>query len=378
MIRTDDVALLASKAMLGGLLLDPAHVGQVNGWLRAQDLVDPWHRRVWTLIREAYAEGTTLDAIGLGGRMLERHGPKMAELWRIHDLLAAVPKDPDARPHARILVDLGVRREIAGQGVLIEASALAAATNTEAHPLRATLRVVGAAFLIAGERWAEAHGEPTDHLYAQLPTQLVAGAGDLELRRAADKFLTGGPSLDTTQVHLNEQRLIACLATHPTAIGPTHAWLSPGRLTNRPWATVYAALGEMSDAGQWIDPVTLAMRTLRVAQQTRTAPSLSGLLNAVEAERSSVPGHLRQTVAGDQLRLLAQQGAQALRAGAANTGTRVVDLLDTATVLVQALSHIATALPDHAGHQGSLSHLPNRGIGHAGPGQEHREGPVAG
>ena len=72
MIRTDDVVRLAEQATLGSLLINPHHFAEVNTWLRGQDFTDPWHRQVWTLLREAHTAGAPLDALGLGAALRER------------------------------------------------------------------------------------------------------------------------------------------------------------------------------------------------------------------------------------------------------------------------------------------------------------------
>lgn len=378
MIATDDVVHLAEQATLGGLLLAPTHFHEINGWLRGQDFTDPWHRMAWVALREADIAGRTVDAEGLAGDLLDRHGPRVADIVRVHDLLAAVPRDPDPRPHARVVVEFGVRREIAAQGVLLEGAAALAAMHLEARPLHAALRIVGAGLLVAGERWAEASGEGSAHLADQLPTQLKAGAASLELRRTADKLVAQAPELGGADLQVNEARLVACLVSHPTAISPTIAWLRPDRLVNKPWRTVYVALGDLADRGQSIDPVSLATAVLRTGRLTGAAPTAGELAEAVVHERISVPGHLRRLVATDHVRQLAHSGAHALRAGAANPGTQIVDLLDTATVLIQSLRQIVSVMPDVAG-SGSVAHMPvlRDGAPWRRPDQE-RGGPVAG
>jgi replicative DNA helicase len=372
MIRIDDVVSLAEQATLGGLLLEPVHFAQVDTWVRGQDFTDPWHRLVWAALREARAEGRTLNAEGLAADLLRRHGARIADIVRIDDLLAAVPPDPDARPHARVVVEFGVRREIAGQGVLLEAAALSAALHLEARPMQAATRVVAAAFLIAGERWGQANGETVRHLADHLPTQLKASASSLELRRTADKFLTQAPAPDAGVTRANEARLVACLASHPTAIRPTLEWLGPDRLTNKPWRTVYLALEDLAERGQPIDAVSLATAVLRTSRATGTAPDLGELRDAVAGEQASVPGYLRRIVAADQVRLLARAGARALRLGAANPGHQVVDLLETGALLVQGLRDLVAVMPDAAGQPtGPRPGLDEAATRHQEPGQQH-------
>ena len=376
MIATDDVVHLAERATLGGLLLAPAHFRQVDTWVRGQDFTDPWHRLAWVALREADAAARTLDAETLAKDLIARHGPRVADIVRIHDLLTAVPRDPDPRLHARIVVEFGIRREIASQGVLIEAAAASCAMHLQARPLRTALRIVAAGLLIAGERWAEASGESVQHRGDRLPTQLRAAAASLELRRAADKLLAHAPDLNTRDLQATEARLVACLASHPTAITPTLVWLSPDRLVNPPWRTVYMALGDMAERGQCIDPVSLATAVLRTSTTTGCAPDAREMAQAVIDEQISVPGQLRRAVAGDHLRLLARAGAHTLRAGATNPGTPIVDLLDTATILVQALQQTASVMPDAPGNP-PITHLTVLGQGAPWrrPGREH-DGPV--
>lgn len=346
MLTREDVTLLAERAMLGALLVDPAPLRELDAWVRGTDFSEPWHRQVWISMREAHVAGAPTDALSLGMRMLQRYGPRIADLPRLHLLLHDAPQDPDPRPHARIVVDAGVRRDVDGQGILLRATALEASMSHEGRPLRSALRIAGAAVLIACERWADANGEVTDRLTAQIPARLRAGADDLELRRAADKFVADYPGIDLTEVGRDEQRLVANLATHPTAISPTVAWIRPDQLTNRPWATVYSALAELAAGGQTIDPTMVAMATVRIAHDTGVAPSLPALMNSVDYERTSVPGHLRQIVAGDHLRLAAAQGTEALHQGATSPDVPIVDLLQTATALLHRMQHLSTALPD--------------------------------
>lgn len=346
MLTRDDVTLLAERAMLGALLVEPSPFRELDGWVRGTDFTEPWHRHVWVSMREGHVAGAPMDTVSLGTRMLQRYGPRIADLPRLHMLLHEAPDDPDPRTHARIVVESGVRRDVDGQGILLRATALEASMSHEGRPLRSALRIAGAAVLIACERWVDANGEVNDHLTAQIPARLRAGADDLELRRAADKFISDYPGIDPAEVGRNEQRLVACLATHPTAISPTVAWMRPDQLTNRRWAAVYSALAQLAAGGHSIDQSTIALATAQVGRATGTAPELDALIDGIEGERWSVPGHLRQVVAGDHLRLAAAQGTAALHEGATSLDVPVVDLLQTATALLHRMQHLSTALPD--------------------------------
>ena len=346
MLTHDDVTLLAERSLLGCLLVDATPFRAIDGYVRASDFTDPWHRHVWVAMREAAAAGAPMDTLALGTHMLRKLGGRVADLPRLHLLLHDAPTRPDPVPHARHVVESGVRREIAGQGVLLRATALEGSMWHEGGRVRAALRISGAAVIIAGERWADANGHTTDGLSATIPARLRAGAEDLELRRAAGKFLGDYPGVDRAEVCLHEQRLVASLVNHPTAISPTVAWMRPDQLINRPWATVYSALAQMAASGHHIDQTTVALETARVGRVTGSAPGLPAMLDAIEGERHSVPGHLRQFVAGDHLRVVAVQGAAALRDEAASPDTQVVELLETATAVLQRMDRLSTAFPD--------------------------------
>jgi len=356
-IRTDDVVRLAEQATLGSLLLNPQHFGEVEKWLRGQDFTDPWHRQVWTLMREAHTAHAPLDAIGLGAVLRERLAPHQVQLVRVHDLLRAAPAKADARASARVVVDHGVRREVTSQTVLLEAAALAAATNLEAKAIISGTRVVGAALIVAGERWADAHGIDTARVVDSLPVQVRAAGQSTDLRLAADRYLSCHHAPDPAAAEINEARLVACLVTHPTAIAPTLDWLKPGDLTNAPWRTVYAALEHLAATGQDVDLVTLSAQIMRTGKRFGPGPDLGALLRGVDAEIASVPGHLRKVVAGDQLRAIAAAGSTLLRATAEDPTTTVPELLGEAHVVLDRMRHLASVLPDDAAHPGGASRL---------------------
>lgn len=376
----DDVVRLAEQATLGCLLWDPCHLGEVDAWLRGRDFTDPWHRQVWAFLREAHHAGTPLDALGLGRVLSERLAPHQVQLVRVHDLLHAAPTKGDARAYARLVVDHGVRREIAAQGVLLQAAALAAATTLEAKAVTAATRVVGAGLVVAAERWADAHGRATTHAADALPVQVRAAAHDLDLRLAADKYLSAYPAPDPEAAAVNEARLVACLVAHPTAIGPTLAWLDPGDLTNPPWRTVYAALEDLTAAGGDVDLVTVSAQILRTAKRTGPGPDLDTLIRGVDAETPSPPGHLRKVVAGDQLRAIAATGTTLLHMSATDPTCTVTELLGEAHAVLDRMRHLATVLPDDAAHPAAGSRLRlvhGRDLPPAAPGQAW-DGPVAG
>ena len=135
-------AQLAEAATLGSLLLDPAQLEQLARWLRSADFADPWHAEVYTVMRERLAAREHVDPEGIGCQLLERVGPRRADLPRIAGLLHAIPVPPRPLRYAAMVLESSLRREVAGQGVLLRAAALSAALAQESRPVFAVTAMV--------------------------------------------------------------------------------------------------------------------------------------------------------------------------------------------------------------------------------------------
>ncbi|HWB36058.1 MAG TPA: DnaB-like helicase N-terminal domain-containing protein, partial [Rugosimonospora sp.] len=123
-MRDRDVTDLAEQATLGALLIDPAPLGQIRRWLRPGDFAGQWHEWVYTTLLERHVAGEPIDPVAVGAAMVERFGTRLADQPRLHTLLAATPHAAHAAAYARIVLDGGLRREVAGSGVLLRAGAL--------------------------------------------------------------------------------------------------------------------------------------------------------------------------------------------------------------------------------------------------------------
>ena len=342
MIDRDDAVRLAEQATLGSLLYTPTATAQIGQWLRPGDFADTWHGHVYRLICDRHLAGTPLDAAGLGEHMLADLGPRLANIVRVHDLLAAAPTTPHPTVYARLVLDAGLRREIAGLGVLLRAGALQSALCAGPAPIVNSCAVVDAGLASAARRWELATGEPAgcDDPPVKLRTALVGR----DLRLSADRYLRMHPARDPVAEHAREATLVGSLIAHPDAIGPVAAWLPPTYVVTPIWRTVYAATVELAELGHPVDLVTVSHATRRLAHH-QPAPPLATLREAVDNGRRVAPHHAAGDVAGDQIQRIADNGAHQLQAGADNPGLRVGDLVDTGHIITAALRRIAHELP---------------------------------
>ena len=247
----------------------------------------------------------------------------------MHDLLQATPTNPVPGVYARMVLETGLRREVAGLGVLLRAGALQSALSGESVPTAATCALVDAGFSAAGARWARATGVPVED---DAPIPLRAALRSPDLRLGADKLLRLHPRRDAVAEHANEAALVGCLIAHPAAIPDAAGWLTPNRIVTPIWRTVYAATVELSELGHPVDAVTVAWATRRLSHHDQPSPDLPVLLEAVDGGRFAVPDHAAQ-----------------LFAGSLNPGVLVPDLVDTGRLITTALRQAAAVLPERRG-----------------------------
>ena len=149
---------LAETATLGSLLFDSDQFEQVARWLRSGDFADPWHAEVYVAMRERLAAGMRVEPEGVGRQLLERVGPRRADLPRIAGLLHATPVRPRPLRYAAMVLESSLRREVAGQGVLLRAAALSAALAQESRPVLAVTAMVEGTLATGEQRWQLASG----------------------------------------------------------------------------------------------------------------------------------------------------------------------------------------------------------------------------
>jgi hypothetical protein len=337
---------LAEQATLGALMLERDLAESVTGWVRAEDFADPWHREVYASMRELHAAHDPLDPQRVASALTDRVGHHQAYQPHLVDLLQAAPIRPNGRRYAAMVLEASLRRQVAGQGVLLRAAALSAALSGHGRPIAEVTVIVDDALDRAEDRWSAATGaRQVEHVAAvpspERPTRWtewqLAGLG-------ADRLLQAHPPLDAAAVSEREAHLIAALVSHPEQIAGTATWLRPDAISNPAWRPVYAATVQLTELAQPVDVVTVAWEVRRTAARLGPGPGTRDLRDAVDAHAADDPAYLSRAVAGDHLRRTADHAAQALHTAAANPGVDLTDVLATGHLLTGALRDSAAAL----------------------------------
>ena len=345
-MRADDLTALTEQAALGAFLLRPAGMDEVRGWLRPADFADAWHGWVFTMLLEAHTAHRPIDPVATGADLTDRYGTRLANLPRLHTLIAATPHAEHAPEYARIVADIGLRREIAGLGVLLRAAASQAVFEGAAVPLTATCNLVDAGLDAAAARWAAATGTPHDEVVVPLALRAASRSG--QAREAAARYLDAHPARDNAAEQRHVVDLVGTLIAHPEHIPAVTEWLPVARIADPAWRLIYAATVEQCDLGRPVDLVTVAAAAHRYAHHGPDLPALRELRDAVDAGWMSWPPQVIRTAAGDQIRRLADLAADQLTQGAANPGVQIGEIADTGHAFTATLRHTATALSANA------------------------------
>lgn len=354
---------IAEQAALGSLLLDSRLMPEVTPWLRPGDFAEPWHREVYTAMRECHAAGVDGGAVAVGRHLLARLGPSRADLPRIVDLLRAAPPRPDPLAYAALVLEASLRREVGGVGVLLRAGATAAVVEVTSTPMLSAAATVDGLLDAAAVRWRAATGE------GRSPRAGVTGtAGVLSRCVAADRYLQAHPDPGHHEVADREADLLACLLAKPAHLTTFAPWLETLRLSGS-WHPIQQAMLGLYEHGAQVDPVTVLAEAAR--RPGEGAPGATEVLARVEAVASFHPAYLAQLVAADQLLASAGHAAAELCAVAADLETGVPEILNRGRELTASLRRVSAPLEaEPRARTAVVHHLPTR--------QAHRAGPVAG
>lgn len=337
-----DTVMLAEQATLGSLLLDPALIDRVRGWLRPGDFGEWWHGQVYTVLLEHRAAGQPVDLEALAQTMVDRLGERSGGRLRIVDLLHTAPGHPVTATYARMVVEASLRREIAGQGVLLRAGALQSALSASAGPLASACLMVDTTLESIEGRWADANGQRRHTPNA--PTPIRPAAHQLELRTGADKFLADRPARDPDAEHAHVIDLIGSLLAHPETIPGVAAWLRPAQVPDPGWRAVYTAATDLAARGEPVDAVTVSWAVAPLRRSGTSVPSPRELCKAVDTGWLDRPARAARIVAGEQVCALAERASNQLTAAAEDPALEISGVLDTAALFTAALRHAAVGL----------------------------------
>ena len=351
------VTQLAEAATLGALLLRPKPLDHVGTWLRAEDFADPWHRQLYAFLREKQVAREPIHPEVVGLDLLERVGPRRADLVRIVGVLTSTPAHAEPAVYGRMVLESSLRRDVGLQGVLLRACALSASLNHSSRPLTVGVAMVDQALREGEGRWQLASGEsssaPTTH------PELAPALRNPHRFLAADRLVSAHPELDVEEGRLSEQQTVASLICHPDQLREVRSWLRPELLTDKRWRVAYEALLDLVDAGTSpVDAVTVAWQIQRSTRRLGRGPDPADLVRAVDSSVSIDPSFCSRRVAENVVRRTADSSARLLKSAADNPGLEVPELYETARVGTAALLGTAGSLDGARGRGVHLQAVP--------------------
>jgi replicative DNA helicase len=326
------ISLRAEQSLLGAMLIDPTTRSRLLSLVRAEDFADPWHQEVYAALQQV-SDG---DTIAVSGALVDRAGPRVADLPRVHLLIHDLPVRPDPAGYAVKVIEASLRRQVALSAVLVEACG--------ALDVQAGVRVAGVTGpvkgLIAG--LADRYDHVLDVLagvrVARRATAGTSAPSDPETVRdgclAADRLLRNQPRRDASAVREIEVRFIGSLFAQPDRIGAWADWIRPQWLLARRWAPVLDALQRRAEAGLSLDVVSVAWEVTRTSRAQGAGPGAEAIHAAVEAACWQDAGHLGRQVAGFLLERTAGSAAASIRAAANHPGLALPDVLHTANLMI--------------------------------------------
>ena len=352
-----NAAQLAECATLGALLTRPDPLDSVTTWLRAEDFSEPWHRQLFTVLRERHVAGQPINAEDVGLDLLDRVGARRADLTRVVGVLQVTPPRPDPAVYARMVLESSLRREVAQQGVLLRASALSAALQHAARPLYVGSELVDLALREGERRWLLASGESSSP--STTHPELASALRNPDRFLAADRLLSAHPSVEESDAPAHERETVAALICHPEQLPEVRTWLRPELLTEPQSRAAYRALLDVVDEALTpVDAITVAWQCQRASNRSEQGPEPLDLVRAVDDALSADPAHRARRVAEIIVRRSADSSARLLETAADNPGLDVPDMYETARVATRALRSVAPALDALGSRVRHLSTVP--------------------
>ena len=323
------------RALLGALVMTPTARPPVAVVVARDDLVDPWHRDVYTIL----AENPEADLVGVAQALQDRVGPLRADLPRLHSLVHDLPLTTDADAWARLVLEASLRRQVAQAAVLVQAAHVVGPTG-QAQVRAVTSTVRG---LLAGLRERCEQALPGRLTAAQTPLAAV------EQERAlldADRVLADRGPDDVAEARDVEVRFIGSLFSHQGRILPWADHIRPEWLTAREWAPVLAALQRRAELGEALDVVSVSWEVQRTIPSEGPGPGYAAVNAAAEDWCWLDPDPLGRRIAHDLVRRGAENAAASIRTAAHNPAVTLPDLLHTVEVMLQAIDWAAEPLTD--------------------------------
>ena len=121
---------LAEQATLGTLLVDPAQIAAVQGFLRPTDFLTIWHRNIYAAMLARHQAQQPVTAKDIHADLVAAgHPDENSRGVRLVALMEIPPAHPQARRYAVMVLEASLRRQVRDFGVLLRAGAVVAAAD---------------------------------------------------------------------------------------------------------------------------------------------------------------------------------------------------------------------------------------------------------
>jgi hypothetical protein len=293
------LVIRAEQALLGAVLSDPRQAAILD-LVRPGDMLRPYDGQVLAAMQRLRAGGVAPDPLRVRAELASDPDlpPRLAlDGVLLAGLLEAAPRAGHARAYAAMVMEHGIRQQVAVAGARLVQAA-------EAGDLESARRVTSWAGQEAGhcqERWNALPGQVRRELPAparnraaqaeEAAWQLraareeidrarqdasVGGTRDLEERlvgiarrvtaAAAATQPSGGARVSAPgggrprgpAAEAVGERALRDLAAGPTQIAAVRSWLQPAHFARPAHGQLYALMRDMHHAGVMVDPVTIA------------------------------------------------------------------------------------------------------------------------
>ena len=325
---------LAEQATLGTLLVDPAQIATVQGFLRPADFLDTWHRTIYAAMLTRAIAGQPITPQDIHADLVvDAHPDERTRVVRLTSLMEVPPPRPKAARYAAMVLEASLRRQVRDLGLLLRAGAVVAAADTAAPhaALSGPFAEIDAQLHDARDRWDAATAGTFDTPPPPDPTALIAtDAHRVEVAMAASRLLDAAPPPHPEQIARSELDVLAAVLAYPAQLGAVRMRITPSLFTDETHLATYAAICDLADLGEPIDAVTVCWQAQREQALRGKGIDADVVLRLSMNPPAGDPVHAASTMAALATRGVADRSAEQLATAAGHPGIDVNDLLDTA------------------------------------------------
>jgi replicative DNA helicase len=360
----------AERALLGVLLLHPAQVMEIAGWLRPDDFRTPANGVIYRNMRNMVNEALHRTAIALATRgqpdgvtavptersdvpgvtpvtLFDRIsrstelGDRSITAPYLHTLLATAPVTGAVQPaaYAQMVLEAAIRREVERSGLRV-----AQAAGSPGMELGALLATVNSALQAID---TAQHRSDTATVPSDVSPSAVSRLGRASRPRLIDSTHTEtsldlvATAPDRDEIAAAEQTVLGIVLARPDAMAGVVDRLDPDDFADRELGNAFrAAIDVHASAhmtGRQVDPVTVAWQQQRQSAQHGPGIPVERLIRITHDRSVGDLDFAVDVVMRARLTRLAAHAADAVQQAAQHPGLQPADLLHSIRLAYQAI-----------------------------------------